>query len=77
MHCDNCSQLEAENSRLLRELEGKQDLEQELARLKRNYKCYGCGHSNENHGSEGCLVWVMADAERKCLCKAFIDVGKS
>lgn len=48
-----------------------QELESEVARLTRNEKCYGCGHNRENHDSSGCLVWVEADAHRKCLCKVW------
>lgn len=48
-----------------------QELRNEVARLTRNEKCYGCGHSRENHDPSGCLVWVNADAERKCLCKVW------
>lgn len=48
-----------------------QELKNEIGRLTRNEKCYGCGHSRENHDSSGCLVWVDADAHRKCLCKVW------
>lgn len=48
-----------------------QELQHEIARLTRNEKCYGCGHSRENHGGDGCLVWVNADAHRKCLCRVW------
>lgn len=48
-----------------------QELQHEIARLIRNEKCYGCGHSRENHDPGGCLVWVEADAHRKCLCKVW------
>ena len=64
----------------LRKLEAalleNQELQHELARLKRNEKCYGCGHSRENHDRSGCLVWVEADAHRKCLCKVWTDSEK-
>lgn len=48
-----------------------QELQHEIARLTRNEKCYDCGHSRENHGPGECLVWVNADAHRKCLCRAW------
>jgi hypothetical protein len=57
-------------------LERNHELEYELAKLKRNVKCSGCGHSHENHDSSGCLVWVEADASRKCLCKKWSGTEK-
>lgn len=53
-----------------------QELQNENAKLKRNSKCAGCGHSKENHDSSGCLVWVEADAGRKCLCRVWTDIEK-
>ena len=53
-----------------------QELQNEVARFTRNEKCYGCGHSRENHDRGGCLVWVDADAHRKCLCKVWVATGK-
>jgi hypothetical protein len=53
-----------------------QELQNEVARLTRNEKCYGCGHSRENHEPSGCLVWVEADSSRKCLCKKWTATEK-
>lgn len=50
-----------------------QELQGEVNRLIRNAKCAGCGHSQENHDPRGCLVWVDADAHRKCLCRTWTN----
>lgn len=46
----------------------------------RNVACEDCGHGRESHDYSGCLCWLMADANQKCLCTvvsiAFVHIRK-
>ena len=43
-----------------------------MERAQLNEKCADCGHTRESHDHyKGCLCWINADANNKCLCKVW------